>query len=265
MRKLLLLVLCQVFFLFGALAQNRTISGKVTDENGKAVTNASVLVKGTRIGTITKTDGSFTLTVPGNAKTLLFSSVNMTDQEVQITNQSSVSVSLKTDEKSLTEVVVTGYSRERKSQFVGSATTLTSKAVETVPVGSFDQALQGKAPGLLVNSGSGQPGTSANINIRGIHSITGAFAQPLFVIDGVPLPAGDMASLNANDFESITILKDASAAALYGSRGGLGVIVITTKRGKAGTSNFSYRNQFGFTQAPSWNKFDLMNTKEILS
>jgi len=265
MKKLLLLVFSQVFILCGVLAQGKTITGKVTDETGRPVINASVVVKGTRTGTITKVDGTFSLTVPANAKTLVFSSINMTDQEVQLTNQSTINISLKADEKSLSEVVVTGYSRERKSTFVGSATTLGSKSVETVPVGSFDQALQGKAPGLQVNSASGQPGASASINIRGIHSITGAFAQPLFVIDGVPLPSGDMASLNANDFESITILKDASAAALYGSRGGLGVIVITTKRGKSGTSNFSYRNQFGFTQAPAWNNFDMMNTKEILS
>jgi len=265
MRKLLLLVLCQSFLLFGALAQNKTITGKVSGEGGTPLVNVSVFIKGTKTGTITKFDGTYSISVPATAKALVFSSVNMVEQEIKLTNQSIVNVTLAPDEKSLTEVVVTGYSREKKSQFVGSATTLSSKSVETVPIGSFDQALQGKAPGLLVNSASGQPGTSANINIRGIHSITGAFAQPLFVVDGVPLPAGDMATMNPNDFESITILKDASAAALYGSRGGLGVIVITTKKGKAGTSNFSYRTQFGFTHAPEWNRFDLMNTKEILS
>lgn len=264
MRKRLLM-LAGLFILFAQFGfSQKTITGKVSDDKGNPLSNVSVLIKGTSSGTVTKENGTYSITVPASAKTLVFSSVNMATIEEQITSNTVMNITMITDEKSMTEVVITGYSREKKSQFVGSATTLSSKVVETVPVGSFDQALQGRAPGVLVNSASGQPGASANVNIRGIHSITGAFAQPLYIVDGVPLPAGDMATLNANDFESITVLKDASSAALYGSRGGLGVIVITTKRGKAGTSNFSYRNQFGFTQPPSWNKFDMMNTKEIL-
>lgn len=265
MRKIVMLVMAFLLSVSHLWAQQRTITGKVTDDKGAPLVNVSVFIKGTKTGTITKADGSFSISIPAGETTLVFSSVNMIDQEIKITNQVLVNVTLQPDEKSMSEVVVTGYTREKKSQFVGSATTLNSKAVETVPVGSFDQALQGKAPGLLVNSASGQPGASANINIRGIHSITGAFVQPLFIVDGVPLPSFDMATLNPNDFESITILKDASAAALYGARGGLGVIVITTKKGKAGTANFSYRTQVGFTHAPEWNKFDMMNTKEILS
>lgn len=188
----------------------------------------------------------------------------MTTQELVLGSGNTINVTLKPEDKSLTEVVVTGYSKERKSQFVGSATVLSSKVVETVPVGSFDQALQGRAPGVQVSSSSGQPGASATISIRGVHSISGAFSQPLYVIDGVPLPANDMQTINPNDFESITILKDASAAALYGARGGLGVIVITTKKGKQGAPVFGYRGQMGITQSPKWNKFELMNTKEIL-
>jgi TonB-linked SusC/RagA family outer membrane protein len=175
-----------------------------------------------------------------------------------------MTVSLKAFDKSLEGVVVTGYTRERKSQFAGAATVIGSKAVETVPVGSFDQALQGRAPGVLVNSGSGQPGSSAQITIRGVQSIQGAGAQPLYVLDGIPLPAFDMQTINPNDFESITILKDANAAALYGARGGTGVIVITTKKGRAGQTNFTLRSQMGVTQKPSFERLNMMNTAEIL-
>src|SRR5580765_1714506 len=232
MRKLLLIVMATLLYMGNLMAQ-KTITGKVTDEKGTPLPNASVIVKGTATGTITKEDGTYSLSIPASAKTLVFSLVSMAPVEVALSSKTVFNVTMSAEEKSLSEVVVTGYSKEKRSQFVGSATTMSSKVVETVPVGSFDQALQGRAPGVLVNSASGQPGTSANINIRGIHSITGAFAQPLFIIDGVPIPAGDMATMNANDFESITVLKDASAAAVYGARGGLGVIVITTKRGKA--------------------------------
>ncbi|MBL7741249.1 MAG: SusC/RagA family TonB-linked outer membrane protein [Chitinophagaceae bacterium] len=267
MRKLLLM-LTAFLFMTGSLLAQKTITGKVTDDKGSPLANVSVVVKGTSTGTVTKADGTYSLTVPSNARVLVFSSVDMSPEEITIGSQSNISVTLKATDKSLTEVVVTGYTREKKSQFVGSATTLSSKVVETVPVGAFDQALQGRAPGLQVSSGSGQPGTSATITIRGVKTLTGAVTaqqlQPLYVIDGVPFPAYDMSTINPNDFESITVLKDASAAALYGARGGLGVIVITTKRGKAGTANISYRTQIGITNPPNWNKFDMMNTTEIL-
>jgi TonB-dependent SusC/RagA subfamily outer membrane receptor len=125
--------------------------------------------------------------------------------------------------------------------------------------------LQGRVPGMLVNSGSGQPGTSATVTIRGIQSIAGAGAQPLYVIDGVPLPAFDMQTINPNDFESITVLKDANSAALYGARGGTGVIVITTKKGKSGPTNLTYRTQYGITQAPDFSRLNLMNTAEMFA
>lgn len=265
MRKLVSMTFVLLLCVMQVLAQEKTVTGKVTDEkDGTPLPGVSVLVKGTTIGTTTGADGSYRLSVPTTAKTLVFSFVNYESIEMSIGNRSSVSVGMSSSDKNLQEVVVTGYSREKKTQFTGSATILNSKVVETVPVGAFDQALQGRAPGMLVNSGSGQPGASANITIRGISSISGAGQQPLFIVDGVPLPSFDMQTVNPNDFESITILKDASAAAQYGARGGLGVIVITTKRGKSGQANFTYRSQIGVTQAPSANKFDMMNTAEIL-
>ena len=252
-------------FALSASAQDRTVTGKVTDDKGSPISNVSVIVKGTQIGTTSNSNGEYSLSLPARARSLVFSSVDMLSEEISIGSKTTINSILKSSDKSLQEVIVTGYSREKKSQFTGSATVLSSKVVENTPVGSFDQVLQGRAPGLLVASGSGQPGNSANITIRGIQSISGAGVQPLYVIDGVPIPSGDFAGFNPNDFESITILKDAGAAALYGARGGLGVIVITTKKGRPGKTTFTYRSQFGFTQAPSPSKFRMMNTAEALS
>ena len=158
---------------------SRTITGKISDDKGDPILGASVLIKGSKTGTTTDMNGEFRLNVPASAKALVISAINFAPTEMPIGSNNSYLISLKDDGKNLEEVIVTGYSRERKSRFVGAASVLSSKVVETVPVGAFDQALQGRAPGLLINSASGQPGTSANINIRGIHSITGANAQPL--------------------------------------------------------------------------------------
>lgn len=264
MRKLMTMLLCIVLAASQLAAQTRTIRGRVLDDKNNPVSNASVQVKNGSTGTITGPDGSFSLGINASARTLVIRSLGFAQQEVSITSSNSYGITLKSSAENLEEVVVTGYSRERKSQFVGAATTISSKAVETVPVGAFDQALQGRAPGLLVNSGSGQPGNSANVTIRGISSIAAAGAQPLYVLDGVPLPSGDFATLNPDDFESITVLKDASAAALYGARGGLGVIVITSKKGRAGATNVQFRTQYGFTQKPDFGRLNLMNTKEML-
>ncbi|MFL5740903.1 MAG: SusC/RagA family TonB-linked outer membrane protein [Flavisolibacter sp.] len=263
MRRLLslalgLFVLCTQLF-----AQSHVVKGRVLDETGSPVQGASVQARGTREGTSTNALGEFTLTVSNNTKTLIVSGVGFSEQEIALGNQSTITINLKAESRNMEQVVVTGYTREKRTQFVGSATVLSSKIVENVPVGAFDQALQGRAPGLLVNSGSGQPGASANLTIRGISSITGQ-GQPLFVLDGIPLPSGSMQTLNPDDFESITILKDASAAALYGARGSLGVIVLTSKKGRSGSTSIQYRTQFGFTQAPNATNFDMMNTSEIL-
>jgi TonB-linked SusC/RagA family outer membrane protein len=262
MRKFLTLLVMVMFTTF-AMAQNKTVTGKVTDEKGAPVANASVLVKGTTKGVTTNNDGSFSISVPATAKTLVVSSVGFTAKDVSIKG-SSLNVSLQASSATLDEVVITGYSREKKSQFSGAASVVGAKSIETVPVGAFDQVLQGRVPGMVVNSGTGQPGSSANVTIRGIQSISGAGVQPLYVIDGIPLPAGDFQTLNPNDFETITVLKDASAAALYGARGGLGVIVITTKKGKAGQANFTFRTQYGQTSRPGASNFTPMTSEEML-
>jgi len=192
MRKLVTVFLCLLISLFQLQAQNRTITGTVTDESGKPVSGASVLVKGTSTGTLTKENGTFSISVPSTATALVVSGLNLAPKEIKLGKGNTVNVSLSSTVENLDEVVVTGYSREKKTQFAGAAAVLSGKVVETVPVGAFDQALQGRVPGMLVNSGSGQPGTSASVTIRGVQSIAGAGAQPLYVIDGVPLPAFDM-------------------------------------------------------------------------
>lgn len=266
MRRFLTLVLGMLLLSSQLLAQTRTISGKVSDAAGAPIAGASVQVKNTNVGTVTKEDGSFSLNAPANARTLVVSAVGQASQEVSIGGGNNLSISLQAgNQQNMQEVIVsTGYTRERRSQFAGAATVLGGRAVETVPVGSFEQALQGRAPGMLVNSGSGQPGSSASVTIRGVQSIQGAGAQPLYVIDGVPMPAFDFQTINPNDFESITVLKDANSAALYGARGGTGVIVITTKKGRTGTTNFQFRTQMGVTAPPDFSRLNLMNTSEIL-
>lgn len=261
MRKLTVMLFACLMMVGQVWAQTRTITGTVKDEAGDPIEGASVTVKGSRVGTTTDADGTFSLSVPATAKTIVVSSVGFAPMEFPASGP--ISALLKPGGDDLQEVIVTGYTREKKSTFAGAASTVSGKLIENVPVGSFDQALQGRAAGVQVQSASGQPGSSATVTIRGIASIQGAGAQPLYVIDGVPMPAFDMQSINPNDFESITILKDANSVALYGARGGNGVIVITTKKGKQGPTNFSFRSAVGFTQPPNATNFEMMNTQEL--
>lgn len=265
MRKMLVM-LTLLLFTSGVLLAQKTISGKVTDEKGDPIANASVVVKGSTVGTTTNDAGSFTLSLPANAKTLVISSVAFSTLEVSIGTKSDYSVSLKSNLLEGEEVVVTGYSRIRKGNFAGAATVLNAVDVTANrPVGSFNHVLQGRVPGMLVNSGSGQPGNNAQVTIRGVQSIQGAGVQPLYVIDGIPTSDGDFQTLNPNDFETITVLKDANAAALYGARGGTGVIVITTKQGKSGAVQINAKAQLGITLAPNFDRLNLMSTSEALA
>jgi TonB-dependent SusC/RagA subfamily outer membrane receptor len=241
MRKLV--VLSSLLFCFTAslfAQESRTIAGKVVDQKTNTGLGGVTINAGTA-KTLSDANGNYKITT--KAKTIVFSYVGYENFTATVGKGNTINVALVLDTKLLDEVVITGYSRERKTQFAGAATTISGKTVNDVPVGSFDQALQGRVPGMLVNSGSGQPGASANVTIRGIQSIQGAGAQPLYVLDGVPMPAFDMQTINPDDFESITVLKDANAAALYGARGGTGVIVITSKRGKVGKTQVTYKSQ----------------------
>ena len=263
MRKFFLILSAIFCLLVNVIAQNRTISGRVTDENGNAVIGASVLAKNTRIGTTTNSEGYFTLNVPANAKTLVISSLNMITQEVAISG-SLVNASLKSSATTgLEEVIVVGYGTQKKSNVTASIAKVGSEKLENKPFSSVDQMLQGTTAGLQSSATTGQPGASQPIRIRGVGSFSYGGSQPLYIVDGVQINSGDLsngngggfninpstnvlATLNSDDIENITILKDAAATSIYGSRGGNGVIIITTKSGRAGKTKFKFDTEIGY-------------------
>ena len=231
-------------------ASEKTITGQVTDlSNEETLPGVNVLVKGTTIGTVTDVEGNYRLTVPDDAETLVFSSVGYTAEEVAIGNQTVVNVQLAPDIQSLSEVVVVGYGTQQKRDLVSAISTIDAEEIERVPTPSFTQALQGTTTGLQMVSPSGEPSAPARILIRGVGSIT-TDAEPLFIVDGVPVASGGtspLTYLNPNDIENISVLKDASATAIYGSRGANGVILITTKTGKQGQAQFNLNYNVGYT------------------
>ena len=262
MRKVILTVLVSMVVSLSVFAQ-KTIVGKVSDANGKPISNASVLVKGTKVGTSTAADGSYSIQVPANGKVLEFSSLSFETQSVTIGNKVSISPTLTTaDSKDMQEVVVTGISKIKKSQFAGAATKIDEKQLKNQPVGSFDQILQGRAPGITALTSSGAPGSGTNIIIRGTGSIQGG-TTPLYVVDGIPVEASVFQGFNPNDFASVDVLRDAASTSLYGSRGSAGVIVVTTKKGVSGKMKFGYAAQFGVKSKPNFS-FRPMNTSELL-
>jgi TonB-linked SusC/RagA family outer membrane protein len=260
MKRKVMFLLTFLFIGIGLItAQNRRVTGIVIgEEDGQPVVGASVLVKGTTVGTVTDFDGKFVLgSVPADAKDLVVSYIGMQKQEVAI--KPSVKVTLKADAQLIDEVVVTGYGTFKKASFTGAASTVNTSSLEDLPVLSVADKLQGNVAGVSFGSLSSNPGAASSIRIRGMGSIN-AGNNPLFVIDGTPVTSGDiseftysdagtdiLASLNTNDIESITVIKDAAAASLYGSRAANGVIVITTKSGKEGKTNVSFRSDWGFS------------------
>ena len=243
---LILVALCQT----ALFAQTSRVTGKVTGPDNKPVAGASVTISGTTNGTVTDTDGNFTLSVPANAS-LFINSIGFASQIIKVSNSSSLSVQLVPGESSkLDEVVVTGYSVQRKKDIVGSVAVVDVKALKSAPSSSAMQALQGQASGVDVTN-NGSPGAPSLIFIRGI---TGFSNTPLVLIDGIQ---GDINNVPADDVESIQVLKDAGAAAIYGARGSNGVIVITTRKGKSGTPAVTYDSYYNF-QIP--NKGSSLNT-----
>ncbi len=254
MRKLFLLLAGILLFTGQLLAQNRTLTGKVTDANGLPVPNASVLVKGTSVGTTTKDDGSFSLSVPSSARTLVISAVGMASQEFAIGTKTNFEVTMKAEEKTLNEVVVVAYGTQKKADLTGAVGVVKAADIENKPFTSVDKALQGNIAGLQSVAASGQPGASQAILIRGVSSITASTA-PLWVVDGIPINTGDasrlqttanlLSTLNPNDIESITVLKDAASQSIYGSRAANGVIIVNTKKGRAGKTVFRFDTEVG--------------------
>lgn len=248
----------------------KAVTGKVTDEKGNPLADVSVRVSGTTTGTSTKPDGSYSLVVPAKGKVLVFSSVDMETVEILIGNQATINATLKTTEKALQEVVVTGYQVVKKSDVTGAISKIRAGDIDNLPIPNFAQAMQGRAAGVIVAAANGVPGGSLSVIIRGVGSIN-AGTTPLYVVDGVQINTGvgsintqnnPLNFLNPDDIESIEVLKDAAAASVYGARAGNGVVVVTTKRGKAGKPKFTVNSYIG--QSTPLQTVDVLTTQQWL-
>jgi TonB-linked SusC/RagA family outer membrane protein len=273
MRKLAVLMAGMLLFIGHLLAQNsRTVTGKVTDAKGAPVAGASVVVKGSTVGTTTTEDGTFTLKIPTTAKKLVVSSIGFTTTEINVGDASNYNVSLTASTApDLEEVVVVGYGVQKKKDVTGSIGKIDPTPIATLVTPSVDKQLGGRTSGVLVTNPSGLVNQPPRIRIRGVNSINGS-SSPLFVLDGVPMESGGfagytndnlLANINPADIESIEVLKDGSATAIFGSRAANGVILITTKKGKQGKLNVNYSLVQGYAN-PS-KRFDLLNAQEFVT
>jgi TonB-linked SusC/RagA family outer membrane protein len=267
MRKLVLLVLGLVLLAGQLLAQTRQVSGRVTDATGNPVPNASVTIKGTNTGTTTNADGTYTLTVPTNAR-LVISAVGLAVQDVAVAGRTDFNFSLSQEDRSMQEVVVVGYGTARRKDITGNIASVKGSAIRNLPVQSFDQALSGQMAGVSVTMPNGVLNNPPVIRVRGVNSIS-LSSFPLVVVDGVPTFTGNvggtasnniLGDINPADIESIEVLKDAAAAAIYGSRASAGVLLITTRKGRQGRARVNYDGWVGYTKA--FNLIDVLNAQE---
>lgn len=264
LKHLLSIVFITIISVSIAFGQSKEIKGTVTSvEDNSPLPGVSIAVTGTTIGTISLADGTYSFVIPSAAESLTFSYIGMNTIVVEITD-SIVNVQLTPRDFGVDEVVITAYGIRKRSSLTGAVTSVENEKLEQIPVGSFENALQGAVAGVNVINSSGMPGSAAAVQIRGIGSYS-ASSSPLFIMDGIQVNSGDFSSINPNDLQSVTVLKDASATALYGSRGANGVVIITTKKGTTiGPAKITYRGMYGITN-PARNKFsDLMNTSEKL-
>ncbi len=259
MKRITIIVLFLFLGMHFAFAQGRVVTGTVTSAtDGSTIPGVQVVVKGTAIGITTDMNGVYSLEVPQSGTILEFSFVGLVKQEIAISGRSTINVVMQEDLFLLGEIIVTGYAAHRKGDITGSAVQIGGEELADMPVVSVDQALQGRVAGVQVTSSSGTPGSTADVRIRGRSSIT-AGNEPLYVIDGVPMVSGNtsatssgsslstLSAIDANNIASITVLKDATAAATYGARGANGVIVITTKSGVSGKSVINFSATYGFS------------------
>lgn len=272
MRKLLSTLICLMLAVGLSIAQTTRVTGLVVSaDDGEPIIGATVLAKGTTVGTVTDIDGKFALDVPHAVKTLQVSYVGMKSVEVAV--KPTLRITLSSESKDLDEVVVVAYGTTSREAKTGAVNTVKSDQIIDIPASSVDKMLSGKMAGVMITSSSGQPGASTDIRIRGTSSIT-AGNSPLYVIDGVAVMTGDqsvtvntsnaIAMINPNDIESITVLKDAAAASVYGSRAANGVILITTKAGKEGRAKFTARAKYGVSTIANDNNFRMMTPSELL-
>lgn len=254
MKKQLIFMFSFLLFAVVSFAQTKVITGKVTDENGVPVSNVSVFVKNTNMGTTTKADGTYSITLTQAAKTLSFSAVEFTTLNATIPANGVLNVKLSPADNKLTDVVVVAYGTTKKTNFTGSAATVTAKEFQDRPLTSVANALIGAAPGIATTSANGQPGSSPAIRIRGFGSIS-ASNDPLYVVDGVPYTSS-ISNINMDDVETLSVLKDAATTSLYGSRAANGVVMITTKKGKTGRNNvtFKYNSSVNSRAIPNYDR-----------
>ena len=267
--RMLLAFICMLFMSL-TYAQERVVTGKVLDEDGVPLFNATVDVQGAKVTTLTDVSGNFRISVPATAKALIISYVGMQTQTVSINNLSEINVKLVVGDSKMNEVVVVGYGSAKKANLTSAQTTVSAKDIERTVNTTIEQALQGRAAGVYITQNSGQPGGGISVNIRGVSSINGT-TEPLYVIDGVQVQGSQisfgstsssnpLAGLNPSDIEDVQILQGPSATAIYGSRGTNGVIMITTKRGKSGDPKLNYTFQYNLQTPPD--RVEVMNLPE---
>ena len=279
LKILFLIFICSTKLLAGngtaipsAPASDIKVSGKVTDNEGLPLPNATILVKGNTTGVVTQVDGSYSITVQSSSSILEFSFIGYSKQQFTVGSRTVINVVLKPDVTSLKELVVVGYAVEQKALLTGAVGVVNSEAMNKIPLATLDGVLQGQTSGLQVTQNSGTPGGAMSVRIRGVSSVSGS-NQPLYVIDGIPVTTGDYAQvgyegqgtnalsdINPSDIESVTILKDAAAASIYGARATNGVVVITTKRGKTQKSTVNVNLSHGIQQVSK--KLKMLDARE---
>lgn len=247
-----------LFFVTNIYAQQKIVRGKIVTDNNNPVQGATITVKGTSTSTLSDNEGAFSIAVPNDAATLVITFVGYSDAEITVAGKSDVTVTMKEAAVNLNEVVVTGYSTQRKKYITGAVSSVSSKELQTNPANNFAQKLQGKVPGVTVVN-SDAPGGTVMVRIRGIGSVTGV-NDPLYVIDGVPTTGG-LSQLNPNDVEDIQVLKDASASSIYGARANNGVIIVTTKKGKVGDPRINFYAYGGVQKA--YNPIDAVTPQQL--
>jgi len=245
LKNLRMVLLSTLLFVVGTISA-QTINGNVKDNTGEPIIGATVMEQGTsNNGAVTDIDGNFTLTLKGNSKKVTISYVGMKTQTISVAGKNAINVSLQDEATSLNDVVVIGYGSVKRKDLTGSVATVNSETLQAVPVANASEALTGKMPGVQITTTEGSPDADVKIRVRGGGSITQS-NDPLYIVDGFPVD--NISNIPANDIEDITVLKDASSTAIYGSRGANGVILVTTKSGKSGKVNVSYNVYY------SWKK-----------
>ena len=258
-KKLTMFLAALLLSAVGAVAQTQVNGTVVSQDDGEPVVGATVMVVGTQVGAVTDINGKFSLTCPKGKSTLRITYVGM--EPIEVGARPNMRIMLTSDKQALDEVIVVAYGTTKKSSFTGSAENISADKLELRPITNVAKGIEGQASGVQVTSASGQPGSSPSIRIRGYGSIN-ASSSPLYVVDGIPYD-GNLSSLNPADIESMTILKDASAGALYGARGANGVVMITTKKGKEGRAQVTWRSTAGWSSR-AIKKYDLVDQKEFV-